>query len=58
MNNKTQSTKLEQEKKVGDDSSDDSLDNKDTGETSGQDPISERNERKRKVKGGFIEWHG
>ena len=39
-------------KRGGDDSSENSLDDEDTGETSGQDLVSERNEGKRKVKKG------
>ena len=47
---KTKKTKTRKQKK--EDSSDDSLDDEDTGETSGQELVSERNERKRKVENG------
>ena len=46
---KTRRTRTRQK---GHDSSEDSLDDEDTGETSGQELVSERNERKRKVEKG------
>jgi len=52
VDNAQKNKEIKNQKTKKEDSSDDSLDDEDTGETSGQELVSERNERKRKVENG------